>query len=182
MRLECHTASTDRWDRHSCLSSSRRAFTLAEALIASDFLAVAALGVAGTLAAASQSSEHLSESANCQGLARELIEEASSRSFTTQSNPGYKAGATNRATYDDVADYDGYTDNTTSGIKTLDGTAVNLGDGATYTRTVAFEYRATPGGSKALSGDFGMLTVTVSTNHGTSVTLQRMLSNSVLKR
>ena len=39
---------------------------------------------------------------------------------------------------------------------------MNVGDGVTYTRTAAFEYRATPGGSNVSSGDFGMLTVTVS--------------------
>ena len=160
----------------------RRGFTLAEALIASVFLAIAALGVAGTITAAAQEAARFSQSGNCQALARELIEEISSKSFTTQSGTGWSASNTDRSTYDDAADYNGYTDNSTSGIKTLQGTAVSFGDSATYTRTVAFEYRATPGGVAVSSGDFGMATVTVTSNGGVSVTLQRLLGNSPVKR
>src|SRR6478735_3442131 len=116
-----------------------RGFTLAEALIASVFLAIAVLGVASTLAASSRTSANLSQCGNCQALARELLEEVSSKSFTAQPNPGYSAAAVNRATYDDIGDYDTYTDNTTSGIKTLQGTAIDLGDGVAYTRTVSVD-------------------------------------------
>jgi Tfp pilus assembly protein PilV len=164
--------------------NSRSAFTLAEALIASVFLAVTALGVAATLAAASQQAQDLAQSANCQALARELIEEVSSKSFTTQPNPGWSNGGRDRSTFDDAADYDGYTDTSTTGIKTLQGTVVNFNDGATYTRTVAFEYRTTPNGSKVSSGDFGMVTVTVTASTGISSQLQAMLSlaSTQLKR
>jgi len=86
------------------------------------------------------------------------------------------------ATYDDAADYNGYTDNTTSGIKTLSGTTINLGDNATYTRTAAFEYRATPNGAAAGTGEFGMATVTVASNGGMSTQLQRLMSATVVKR
>ena len=161
---------------------ARRGFTLVEAMIATVFLAVAVLGLAGTLTAATASGAWVNQSANCQSLARELIQEIASKSFTTQPNPGYSAGVKVRSGYDDVADYDGYTDSTTSGITTLQGTAIDFGDGATYTRTAAFEYRATPGGSKVSSGDFGMATVTVTSSAGVSVQLQRMMSVSVLKR
>src|SRR4051812_19233419 len=108
----------------------RRGFTLAEALIASVFLAIAVLGVSGTLTAASQEAQNLSNTANCQSLARELIEEISSKSYTTQPNAGYLAGGLNRANYDDIADYKSYTDSTTAsgGLKTLQGTQVDLGD------------------------------------------------------
>src|SRR4051812_30197655 len=133
------TASTEAvtWSRKR---SRHMGFTLAEALLASVFLAVSAVGVAGTLAAASKTTQHLSQNANCQGLARELIEEIASKSFATQPNAGYSAGTHARTNYDDMADYDGYTDNTTSGITTLQGTTVNFGDNATYTRTVSFDY------------------------------------------
>jgi len=159
-----------------------RGFTLAEALIASVFLAIAAVGIAGTINTSSHIARQLAQASNCQALARELIEEVSSRCFTTQPNPGYTAGTHTRTNYDDVADYDGYTDNTTSGIKTLQGTTITFGDGATYTRTVAFEYRTTPGGSKVSSGDFGMITVTVRADTGPSVTLQRLVSASAFAR
>jgi|SRR5581483_3695253 len=170
-----HTAST----KHT---THRRGFTLAEALIASVFLAIATIGVAGTIAASSHATQQLSQSANCQALAKELLEEVSSKSFTTQPNQGYSAGTTSRVNYDDVADYNGYTDNSTSGIKTLDGSTVAFGDGATYTRTVAFEYRASPGGTATSSGDFGLVTVKVTSSTGPSITLQRVLSNSSYAR
>src|SRR5438874_12137326 len=100
----CSSASTKR-------RPNGRGFTLAEALIASVFLAVATLAVAGTLAASSQQARQLSQSGNCQSLARELIEEVTGRSFTAQPNPGWSSNAHDRSTYDDAADYDGYTDN-----------------------------------------------------------------------
>lgn len=156
--------------------TARSAFTLAEALIASVFLAISALGIAATLAATQQQAESLAQSSNCQTLARELIEEVSSKSFTVQPNAGWSNGGRDRSTFDDAADYDGYTDNSTTGIKTLQGNVVNFNDGATYTRTVAFEYRTTPNGSRVGSGDFGMVTVTVTASTGVSSQLQAMLS------
>jgi Tfp pilus assembly protein PilV len=159
-----------------------RGFTLAEALIASAFLAIATLGVSVALQTAAKQSIFVRESANCQALARELIEEMTSRSFVAQTNPGYSSGATDRATYDDVADYDGYTDNSTSGIKTLQGTTIDFGDSAVYTRTAKFEYRTSTNGAKAASGDFGMATVTVKSSSGASVTLQRFLTNPVIAK
>src|SRR5207248_5646936 len=92
---EQHISSTN-------LKAHGRGFTLAEALIASVFLAIAAVGVAGTLAAASRSTEQLSQYANCQSLARQLLEEISSKSFTAQSNPGHSAGTLSRTNYDDM--------------------------------------------------------------------------------
>ncbi|HEX3358509.1 MAG TPA: hypothetical protein VHS31_16160 [Tepidisphaeraceae bacterium] len=140
------------------------------------FLAISALGIAATLAATQQQAESLAQSSNCQTLARELIEEVSSKSFTVQPNAGWSNGGRDRSTFDDAADYDGYTDNSTTGIKTLQGNVVNFNDGATYTRTVAFEYRTTPNGSRVGSGDFGMVTVTVTASTGVSSQLQAMLS------
>jgi Tfp pilus assembly protein PilV len=158
----------------------RRGFTLAEALIASVFLAIAVLGVSGTLSAASQEAQNLTNNANCQSLARELIEEISSKSYTAQPNPGYLAGGLNRASYDDIADYKSYTDSTTAtgGMKTLEGTTIDFGDNTTYSRTVALEFRASPSGAAAASGDFAMVTVTVTAGSGVSVQLQRMLGNA----
>ena len=47
-----------------------RGFTLAEALIASVFLAIAALGVAGAMNSAAQQAMQAKQSTNCQLLAR----------------------------------------------------------------------------------------------------------------
>ena len=108
-------------------------FTLAEALIASVVLAISAMAIANSMAACDKSQEWLQQSVNCQGLAKQLVEEISSRSFSVEPNPGYSTGHTNRALYDDVADYNGYTDNSASsaGITTLSGTKISFNDGAT---------------------------------------------------
>ena len=151
-------------------------------MIASVFLAISVVGVSSALMASSDESRQIDESTTAQGLARELLEEMTARSFTQQPNPGYSAGIHTRLNYDDVADYDGYTDNTTTGITTLEGTTVTIGDGVTYTRMASFSYRTTPGGSKTSSGDFGLASVTVSSPDGVSVTLQRLLTNPVTTR
>jgi Tfp pilus assembly protein PilV len=161
---------------------TNRGFTLAEALIASVFLAISALGVAGAMAAASMQAKQAQQSTNCQALARELIEEVTSKSFSPLPNFGWSSGQTNRAAYDDVADYNGYANNTTNGITTLSGATINFGDGATYSRTVAFEYRATPNGVAVATGEFGMVTVTVTSSGGASTQLQRLVSSTVVKR
>ena len=163
-------------------SGRNRGFTLIEAMIASVFLAISVVGVSSALMASSNQSRQTDETSTAQGLAHELLEEMTARSFVAQPNQGHSAGVISRLNYDDVADYDGYTDNTTTGITTLQGTPIAIGDGVTYTRTAAFEYRATPGGSKITSGDFGMATVTVTTPEGTSITLQRFLTNPVTTR
>ena len=167
---------------HSAGHCAKHGFTLAEAMIATVFLAVSVVGVAGTLSAASESGAWVNQSANCQTLVRRTDRRNLQQVVHQQPNPGHIAGVNVRSSYDDAADYDGYTDSTTTGMTTLQGTAIDFGDGETYTRTAAFEYRATPGGSKVSSGDFGMATVTVTSSAGASVQLQRMISISVLKR
>ena len=151
--------------------------------VAGDLGADHARGVgifSGAMNAAEMQSKQAKQSINCQLLARELMEEVASKSFTTQANPGHGAGVNARTNYDDMGDYDGFTDNTTNGIRTLQGTLIDLNDGAIYTRTVSFDYRTTPGGSKVASGDFGLATVTVTSGGGASVTLQRLFSKPVL--
>jgi type II secretory pathway pseudopilin PulG len=163
-------------------SGRKRGFTLVEAMIASVFLAVSVVGVSSALMASSNQSSQTDETTTAQGLAHELLEEMTARSFLTLPNQGHSAGVLTRLNYDDVADYDGYTDNTTNGITSLQGTPIAIGDGVTYTRTASFAYRATPGGSNVSSGDFGLATVTVTTPEGTSITLQRLLTNFATTR
>jgi Tfp pilus assembly protein PilV len=170
---------------HSAVISRLRqtsGFTLAEAMIASVFLAVAVMGVCSAITASSNQSRQLDETANAQSLARELLEEMTSKSFTAQPNGGWTGGTHTRNNYDDVADYNNYTDNTTDGIKTLQGTAIDLGDNVSYTRLAKFEYRTTPGGSAVSTGDFGMATVTVTSANGTVVKLQKLMANPVYYR
>src|SRR5436853_6859706 len=117
-----------RWRRHA------RAFTLTEALIASVVLSVAVVGVSGVLASASGNARRMNDDAAAQLLARSLMEEIVARPFApplVNDQAGWSLGNKNRATYDNVADYNGYTDSTKSGAtnpaKTLGGATIDLG-------------------------------------------------------
>ena len=167
------------------------AFTLAEALIASVVLSVAVLGVSGVLTAATGNARRMSDFVGAQLLARSLMEEIVARPFTapTSSNSGCRDGNLNRSTYDNIADYDGYQDSTdpttaTTRATTSGGTTIDLGDTGTFTRKVAFEYRNNPGGPAVAggTGNFGLITVTVTSSSGDSVTLYRLVSNVAMSR
>src|SRR4051794_24527860 len=120
-----------------------RAFTLAEALIASVVLSLAVLGVSGVLMAAAGNARRMSDYTGAQLLARSLMEEIVAKPFTPPSNSGSGGsgchdGNNDRSTYDNIADYDGYQDTTdpttaTTRATTLTGTAIDLGDTGTFT-------------------------------------------------
>lgn len=164
-----------------------QAFTLTEALIASVVLSVAVLGVCGLLTAAAGNARRMNDYTGAQLLARSLMEEIVAKPFTPPSgsnNSGCKDGNQTRSTYDNIADYDGYQDTTdpttaTTRATTLSGATIDLGDTGTFTRKVAFEYRNSPGGPAVTggTGNFGLITVTVTSSGGDSVTLYRLVSN-----
>jgi Tfp pilus assembly protein PilV len=172
--------------------SRHQAFTLAEALIASVVLSVAVLGISGVLVGATANARRMSDYSGAQLLARSLMEEIVAKPFTqpqNSSNSGCRDGNQDRSTYDNIADYDGYQDSTdpttaTTRATTLGGTTIDLGDTGTFTRKVSFEYRNSPGGPAVAggTGNFGLITVTVSSSSGDTVTLYRLVSNVSLSR
>jgi type II secretory pathway pseudopilin PulG len=164
-------------------TARRGAFTLIEGLIASLILAVGVAGVASTLAASAAQARALATDTTAQMLARELMEEVAAKPFAapvSSDAAGYKLGNASRATYDNLSDYDGYSDVTP--IKSLNGDTINTGDGVIYTRSVAIEFRTTPGGPKVLNGDYAMITVVVKANLGRSITMSRLVTNVTLVR
>lgn len=138
-------------------------FTLAEAMIATFILAVATTGIAGLLASSSQQSDAMQSSSVSQELARQMMEEIAAKSVADADGNislGPEAGENTRSSFDQIDDYDGYTD-TTSSIAMLDGTSVDLGEAQTYTRTVEVEYRAAPAGAATSSTDAAFCVVTI---------------------
>src|SRR6266480_2651488 len=115
MAPELHTRTTSArgWLR-------RRAFTLAEALIASVVLAASVIGISSVISASYQNSSGYGNSATALGLAQELMEEISSKPTVLASGvtnqPGWPI-QTDRTQYDTVDDYNGYSD-ISSSIKT----------------------------------------------------------------
>ena len=163
-------------------------FTLAEALIASVVLAIAVVGLAGALSVASSQSHALDADTTALALGRQLMEEVLARPFDPPAagdHGGWNTGNHDKNSYDDIADYDGYSD---VALEPSDGGGATMGamasPGMNFNRSVSFTYRATPGGAAAANGDFGMITVTVTPDAAGAgpVTLHRLVSRVPLGR
>jgi prepilin-type N-terminal cleavage/methylation domain-containing protein len=181
--------------------SQRRGFTLAESLLASVVLAIAVVAVSGAIVASQSQSEIQETSGIAVSLGRELMEEICQRPLTLPDiTPGWRGGVTNRSTYDTIDDYNGYTDSvaayiartTTASVGTFNSalppaTVVTSGTpptptGQLYTRVVKVTYPTTVFSSGDASGDFAIVTVTISGAGGTQVTLSRLVGNQSVSR
>jgi Tfp pilus assembly protein PilV len=161
---------------------NRCAFTLAEALIASVVLAIAALSIATALSACAQQSTAFDSDATALSLARELIEAVAARPFDPPGSgdqPGWGAGSQTCDNYDDISDFAGYTDTVAADQASSDGRTAHS---VSYHRTTTIGYRATPTGadqaSVSPSTGFAMVTVTVQPADGQrpAVTLTRLVT------
>jgi Tfp pilus assembly protein PilV len=161
----------------------RRAFTLAESLTASVVLAAAVIGISGTLSASYQQSDSRDEATTGLLLARELMEEVASRPMdpSGSTNASGWPTVTNRALYDTIDDYSGYTDTSTS-VKASDGTVMDLAAGQTYTRTVTITPGARPTGLTGTTTDFMLAKVTVTTPHGQNVSVSQLFTRATVLR
>jgi type II secretory pathway pseudopilin PulG len=157
-----------------------RGFTLAEALIASVVLALSVVGIASALACSSQQSIATDQAAITTALGKQLLEEIAAKPFPitgVTTNPGWSDGNHNRATYDDAADYNGYSDSTP--ITTLSGATIN--PGGTYTRSVTFTQRINPSDTPG-TGAFALITVAVTDPAGATTLFSRIISNVTMAR
>ena len=157
-----------------------RGFTLAEALIASVVLALSVVGIASALACSSQQAIATDQVAITTALGKQLLEEIASKPFpipNVTTNPGWSAGNHDRSTYDDAADYSGYTDSTP--ITTLSGVSIN--PGGTYTRSVTVTQRLNPSDIPG-NGDFDLITVAGTDPTGTTTLFSRLISNVTMAR
>jgi prepilin-type N-terminal cleavage/methylation domain-containing protein len=142
----------------------RRGFTLVESMIAATILGAAVVGIVSPLCASHQQIDSRQQTDAALTLAGQLLEEISARPFLgtdglTRSGPD--AGQTTRATFTSQGNYNGYSDSTSS-LTMLDGTSVSLGLLAVYTRTVTVQYLSSRTGPIVSSGDYALITVTVS--------------------
>ena len=148
-------------------------FTLAECLIASVVLAITVLGICSALTAASHQTEAMEVDACCLSLARQMMEEIASRGFdppASQDQSGWAAGNTTTSVYDDIADFDGVDQQVAAAPN-----PERLTDTISFQRQVAVQFRATASGAANPTGDFAMISVTVTpSSHGDPVTLHRL--------
>jgi prepilin-type N-terminal cleavage/methylation domain-containing protein len=163
----------------------RRGFTLAESLMASTVLAAAVVAMIAPLCASHRQAEAMTEATTATGLARQLLEEIAAKPFddpngATQLGP--EAGETSRALYNNTDDYDGYTDATIAAggvgqIAMLDGSTVSIANGQGYLRSVTVRYLSGRAGPVAATGEYALVTVTVTAPSGRLVQLQRVVTH-----
>jgi hypothetical protein len=157
----------------------RRAISIVESLMASTVLAIAVVGIAGPIGAAGEQAELVRERGTALVLARQLLEEIASKPLcdggtTCHLGPERSSGESERSKFDSGDDYHQYHD-TTADLYNLSGQRIGYDAGAVYTRDVNVEYRATIAGAAAASGDFAVVTVTVTTPHRQAIKVYRLL-------
>jgi Tfp pilus assembly protein PilV len=168
--------------RTSSIDRRRRGFGLAEAMMATTVLAIAVVGIAGPLGAASEQARAGAERGAALILARELMEEIVAKPLWdggTSCHLGPESGETDRSKYDSVDDYNGYSDSTKE-LKNLSGQTVTYSTPAVYSRNVKVAYRTSPNSASVSSGDFALVTVTVTSPHKQVVQIWRVLTNETL--
>ena len=146
--------------------------------MAATLLAIAVVGIAGPLGAASEQSRQGQERGAALVLARELMEEIVAKPLCdggTTCHLGPESGESNRSQFNSADDYNGYSD-TTKELKNYSNKTVPFDAANLYTRSVTVAYRTSPSGASASSGDFGMVTVSVTTPHKQVVQIWRLLS------
>jgi MSHA pilin protein MshD len=162
--------------------ANRRGFTLAEGLLAVGVLAIAVGGIMAPISASYQQTRTISQTSTAISLAQQLLDEILSKPFVDPTDLsttlGPEADETNRTAFDNMDDYSGYHDSTDSAasdsMKTAAGQPVTWNGTDVYSRSVQVEYRATLDGPAVASGDYLLITVTVTMPHGHQVSVQRM--------
>ena len=161
-------------------SRVRRAYTLAESMIASVVLAVAVIGVATTIAASHQQTGAVESDAVAVGAARQLMEEIAAKPLlASDATPGWAGGNHDRLYYDAIGDYAGFTE--ASPVFTLEGQKMDAGP-AEYVRTVKVTYPTSVFGTTAAAGEFALVEVSVRGSRGKGCTLQRLVARTVRER
>ena len=159
---------------------TRGAFTLAESLIASVVLAIAVVGVAGTIAASHQQTAALEEDSIAVAAARQLMEEIAAKPLAAaDATPGWSLGQKDRALYDTIGDYHGLDE--TSPVATLEGVKMTIGS-RTFVRRVTVTYPTSVFGTTVAAGEFAQIEVTVKGPVGRAVTLKRLVARTTRER
>ena len=156
---------------------ARRAFGLAEALMASTVLAIAVVGIALQLSAAHQQAGAVREHNLAVLLSKQLLEEIAAKPLCdkgTTCHLGPETGETSRSQFDSADDYHNYVDNTQA-LKDLTGAEIPFG-GLKFRREVSVEYRTSPAGAPEQAGDFALVTVRVKAPGGYTAKISRLLT------
>lgn len=172
----CH----GRRSRRSPQRNARRAFTLAESLLASVVLALAVIGVSATLSASHSQSGALTDEHYSIALARQLMEEIVAKPLVgADATPGWPTEK-DRRHYDTVNDYDGYHD--AYPFRTLEGDTADIASTALFSREANLLRPATLFGTAATPGDMVVVQVTTADASGRRFTLSRLVARVNVQR
>jgi hypothetical protein len=147
-------------------------------MMASTLLAIAVVGIAGPLGAACEQSRMGDERGAALVLARELMEEIVAKPLCDGGSTchlGPESGETDRSKFDSADDYHLYHDTTTE-LKDLANQTLAYPASQVYSRDVTVEYRTSLNGSSTTAGDFGLVTVKVTTPHKQVVQIWRLMT------
>jgi type II secretory pathway pseudopilin PulG len=148
----------------------RRAFSLAEALIAATILTIVTASAALPFAAGVQQANEASRLENACALGQALMEEILARPFfepgSRLATPGPEAGETHRALFDNIDDFHGYSESATG---PMDYKNVPITDAAfaSMHRVVSVAYVTFP--NQAPSDTNSLVRVTVQVKDGNAV-------------
>lgn len=177
-----------------------RGFTLAESLTASVILAIAVLGVCTAILAAQHQQETQEEDTTAIALGRQLMEEVSSRQLSALDSTAGWPTVTNKANYDSIGDFNGYSDTVSIPIRrsstltdagsftsasptvtVITGTPPTL-TSQTYLRKITVSYPNTLFGSAVNAGDFAIVSVTVTGFGGNGAKFSKIIANNTINR
>jgi len=154
-----------------------RGFTLIEALMASAVLAMAITAITMPFAAGAKNEQVDARQTVAVGLAQEMTEEILSKPFddpNQTSTPGPEPAETSRRRFDNVDDYDGYSE-APGGIEDVNGIVIMDGAAAGLSRHVSAEYFYVTGQDMSEEPTFIRVTVEVRHNGNPLVTVTRLV-------
>jgi hypothetical protein len=149
-----------------------------EGLLASAILAVAAAAMLFPFTVGAQNNSIVVDQAAAVNLAEALMEEILSKPFYDPqgaSSPGPESGETNRSLFDNIDDYDNYSESAGAMVDSS-GEAISDASLSTYGRSVDVSYTYVPGQDTGEDPTFATVTVTVTSGEKTVHTLTRLVS------
>ena len=154
-----------------------RGLTLLEALVAALILSIAVTAVTMPFVASARNEQSDGRRTTAVGLAQEIMEEVLSKPFDDpqgSSQPGPEPGETDRAKFDNIDDYHGYSE-TAGHVANLDGAALDAPNAAKLSRNVSAAYVYLPGQDKGEPPTFLRVTVEIRYDDRPLVTLTRLI-------
>lgn len=131
------------------------------------------------MSAAHGQSAMLRENTRMVMLGRQLMEEITALPFADPDTATAKAGPneSERAEYDDVGDYHGYSDSSDE-LTTAGGESAAMTDTGAYLRTVTVEFRSQPQGPADDNGNLALINVTITAPGGRTFKLSRLVART----